>query len=72
MPHSPYFGPGFLATLHLAAAMPEAPLIERFYMNLEASPYGDVIDAQDGVFHLPEGPGLGREPDLDVIKAYSA
>jgi L-alanine-DL-glutamate epimerase-like enolase superfamily enzyme len=72
MPHSPYFGPGFLATLQLAAAMPEAPLIERFYMELEASPYGDAIDVHDGMFRLPEGPGLGREPDLEVIKAFSA
>lgn len=71
MPHSPYFGPGFLATLHLAAAMPDTPLIERFYMELEASPYGDVINVQDGVFPLPPGPGLGCEPDLDVIKEFS-
>ena len=72
MPHSPYFGAGFLATLHVAAAMPDAPLIERFYMEIDASPYGDVIDVHDGVFHLPDGPGLGREPDLDVIREFSA
>jgi D-galactarolactone cycloisomerase len=72
MPHSPYFGPGFLATLHVAAAMPDAPLLERFYMDLAASPYGDAIDVHDGTFRLPEGPGLGREPDLDVIKELSA
>ena len=72
MPHSPYFGPGFLATLQVAAAMPDAPLIERFYMDLAASPYGDAIDVHNGVFRLPEGPGLGREPDLDVIKEFSA
>jgi D-galactarolactone cycloisomerase len=72
MPHSPYFGPGFLATLHVAAAMPDTPLIERFYMDLAASPYGDVIDVHDGAFRLPEGPGLGREPDLDVLKEFSA
>lgn len=72
MPHSPYFGPGFLATLQLAAAMPDEPLIERFYMDLEASPYGDTINPQDGIFHLPQGPGLGCEPDLDVIKEFAA
>ncbi|HUK08598.1 MAG TPA: mandelate racemase/muconate lactonizing enzyme family protein [Stellaceae bacterium] len=70
MPHSPYFGPGFLATLHLTAAQPIAGLVERFYLKLEASLYGDLIDPVRGKFHLPDGLGLGREPDAAVIKAY--
>jgi len=70
MPHSPYFGPGFLATLHLTAALPIAGLVERFYLKLEASLYGDLIDPVRGKFRLPDGPGLGREPDAAVIKAY--
>jgi D-galactarolactone cycloisomerase len=70
MPHSPYFGPGFLATLHLAAAEAKPSLIERFYLKLEASLYGEAIDPVHGKFHLPTGPGLGREPDPDVIKEY--
>ncbi len=70
MPHSPYFGPGFLATLHLAAAHPTPSLIERFYLKLEASLYGDAIDPVRGKFRLPLGPGLGREPDPDVIREY--
>ena len=70
MPHSPYFGPGFLATLHLAAAQPVAGLVERFYLKLEASLYGDLIDPVRGKFRLPDGAGLGREPDPEVIKAY--
>ena len=70
MPHSPYFGPGFLATLHLAAASATPSLIERFYLKMEASLYGDAIDPVRGKFHLPMGLGLGREPDPDVIKDY--
>jgi L-alanine-DL-glutamate epimerase-like enolase superfamily enzyme len=70
MPHSPYFGPGFLATLHLAAAQAIPNLVERFYLKLEAKLYGDLIDPVRGKFRLPAGPGLGREPDPDVIKAY--
>lgn len=70
MPHSPYFGPGFLATLHLAAAQPSPTLIERFFLTLEASLYGDLIDPVRGKFRLPEGPGLGREPDPAVIESY--
>lgn len=70
MAHSPYFGPGFLATLHLAASSPNPGWTERFYLEVEASLYGDLIDPVDGVYRLPEGPGLGREPDPDVIKDY--
>ena len=72
MPHSPYFGPGFLATLHLLASMPQTGLCERFYLSLEASLYGDLIDPKAGAYRVPEDPGLGREPDPDVIKDYAA
>jgi len=70
MPHSPYFGPGFLATLQLAAASATPSLIERFYLKLEASLYGDAIDPVRGKFAVRLGPGLGREPDPEVIKDY--
>ena len=70
MPHSPYFGPGFLASLHLGAALPHAGLVERFYLTLDASLYGDLIDPVEGAFRVPDGPGLGPEPDPDVIQTY--
>ena len=71
MPHSPYFGPGFLATVQFAAAQPVEGFLERFYCTLEASLYGDLIDTVDGAFMVPDGPGLGREPDQDVMRDYS-
>ena len=70
MPHSPYFGPGFLATLHLLAAQPRPGLAERFHLDLEASLYGDAVDPVSGMCRVPDGPGLGREPDPDVIRDY--
>jgi L-alanine-DL-glutamate epimerase-like enolase superfamily enzyme len=70
VPHSPYFGPGFLATLHLAAAMPKPTLIERFFCTPEASLAGDYINATDGAFRVPDGPGLGCDPDPDVLREY--
>jgi L-alanine-DL-glutamate epimerase-like enolase superfamily enzyme len=73
MPHSPYFGPGFLATLHLTAARGQpGALVERYHMDLEASLYGPLIDPVDGAFAVPQGPGLGPDPDPDVIKTYAA
>jgi len=67
-PHSPYFGPGFLATMHLVAGT-NTP-VERFFGNLEASLYGDLVDTRNGQLRLPEVPGVGPEPDPDVIARY--
>lgn len=73
MPHSPYFGPGFLATLQLAAARGQSgAMIERYHMDVEASLYGKLIDPVDGAFAVPQGPGLGCDPDPDVIRTYGA
>jgi L-alanine-DL-glutamate epimerase-like enolase superfamily enzyme len=70
MAHSPYFGPGFLATLQLAAALPKPGLIERFHANLAANLMGPWVDPKDGYFHIPDGPGLGADPDPDVIARF--
>ncbi|MFO1351347.1 MAG: mandelate racemase/muconate lactonizing enzyme family protein [Gammaproteobacteria bacterium] len=70
VPHAPYFGPGFLATLHVLSATPNPGLVERLYVKVEASLYGDLIHPTEGTFRAPDGPGLGRDPDPDVIASY--
>lgn len=70
MPHSPYFGPGLIATLHvIAACLPDA-MCERFYCELEATPLGEAIAARDGHMHVPQAPGLGVDVDESVIARY--
>jgi len=71
-PHSAYFGPGLLATLHVCAAFRQIALIERYYCDLAANPVGDAIAVRDGEFAVPQGPGLGFEPDASVIERYQA
>ncbi len=71
VPHCAYFGPGFLASLHLAAALAPAGPFERLIVNLEASPYHDLFDVKDGRVAVPDGPGLGRDPDLDILRRYA-
>jgi L-alanine-DL-glutamate epimerase-like enolase superfamily enzyme len=66
-PHSAYFGPGLIATAHLAAALSRAPMIERLYCDLTESPFGDWYEPKDGTLALPHGPGLGVEPDLKLL-----
>jgi L-alanine-DL-glutamate epimerase-like enolase superfamily enzyme len=70
-PHSPYFGPGFLATLHLMSLRDDAAFVEVFYMNRAACLWGGRIDADaNGTVALPEGTGLGYEPDREVMERY--
>jgi D-galactarolactone cycloisomerase len=71
VPHCAYFGPGFLASLHLAAAMAPAAPFERLFVNLEASPYHDLVEAKGGRVTVPDAPGLGRDPDLDILGRYA-
>lgn len=70
VPHNAYFGPGFLASLNVNAALaPDVPF-ERLFLDLEASPYHDLVDARNGQVTVPQDPGLGREPDMDVLRRY--
>ena len=70
MPHSPYFGPGLIATLHVIAACLPDSMCERFYCELEATPLGAAIDARDGHMQVPQRPGLGIDVDETVIERY--
>ena len=69
-PHSFYYGPGFLATLHLVASCSHNPLVEYPFYRLEAYPYGDNSLTENGQVEVPTAPGLGFDPDPDFLKAY--
>lgn len=70
-PHSPYFGPGFIATLHIAAALVERPLIEVLWLEMEGNPFGSWVTTTNGKVRVPQGPGLGCDPDPDLVARYS-
>jgi L-alanine-DL-glutamate epimerase-like enolase superfamily enzyme len=63
VPHSAYFGPGLLASIHCIAAMPRESLVERFYCDFADNPLGEAIDPRQGRIAVPQGPGLGVDPD---------
>ena len=69
-PHSPYFGPGALATLHLLAALADEARFEYFYLWPEATLYGDLLGPKRGELAVPPGPGLGADPDPNVLRRY--
>lgn len=71
IPHCAYFGPGFLASLHLHTRLAPGTPFERLFMTLEASPYHDAIMAKGGHVTVPQGPGLGLDPDPEILTRYA-
>src|SRR2546430_4256942 len=67
-PHSPYFGPGALATAHLIAAKVPEARFEQFYLWPEATLYPGRFGKS--VIELPQTPRLGVDPDADVMRRY--
>jgi len=66
-PHSPYFGPALLATIQLLAAIaPDMP-VEAYFFDLDPGPFGQAVVPQGSRFAVPQGPGLGCDPDLEVL-----
>ncbi|RAH99175.1 mandelate racemase/muconate lactonizing enzyme family protein [Acuticoccus sediminis] len=67
-PHSPYFGPGLLATLQVAATTPLVSSIECFGVRLGDTVFGPVgLPGADGRIEVPTAPGLGADPDPGAI-----
>jgi L-alanine-DL-glutamate epimerase-like enolase superfamily enzyme len=62
-PHSPYVGPGLLATVHVLAALQEEIELEYCYCTIDVNPLGDAVLARNARVAVPKGPGLGRDPD---------
>jgi L-alanine-DL-glutamate epimerase-like enolase superfamily enzyme len=72
-PHSPYFGPGLLATLQLLSLRDDGSFVEMFYMKREACLWRNRVNVDaSGNVAVPDGPGLGYEPDRDVMARYKA
>jgi L-alanine-DL-glutamate epimerase-like enolase superfamily enzyme len=68
VPHSPYFGPGYLATLHILAAKQKEVALERFFCDLGHMPYGANVPIENGWVQIPDLPGLGPDPDEELMR----
>jgi L-alanine-DL-glutamate epimerase-like enolase superfamily enzyme len=67
--HSPYFGPGLLATLHLTHALlePGTP-IEYSFVDLGDTPLRGATTVEGGTIAVPGQPGLGADPDPATLE----
>ena len=68
VPHSAYFGPGLLASIHVCAAAGRGAWVERFYCDFEENPLGEAINPKGGRIAVPQGPGLGVDPDPVLLE----
>ena len=69
VPHSAYFGPGLLASIHCIAAMAGESLVERYDADFAENPLHDAIHPdKNGCIAVPQGPGLGVDPDPKMIE----
>jgi hypothetical protein len=65
-----YWGPGYLATAHLIAAMPTPALLETAFIQCEEPPH-PLFDQQRSTLRLPDDfPGLGFRADADTLAPY--
>ena len=68
VPHSPYFGPGLLASIHVCAVSARLIPIERYYCDFAETPFGEQIIPKNGDFAVPQTPGLGKDPDMAIVE----
>jgi D-galactarolactone cycloisomerase len=72
VPHCAYFGPGYLASLHLVALLAPNTPFERLYVEFEARPFGAWLSARSGTVAVPNAPGLGCDPDMALLERYAS
>jgi len=70
VPHAFFFGPGFLATLHALAAKERAAPLERLFADVAFTAYAKTVPVANGAVDVPERPGLGADPESELIERY--
>ena len=78
-PHHGGGGLGFVAHLHLCAAIPNCPFVEVFHEppGLDSDRFQwyltepIALDPADGCMAMPQGPGLGVEIDEEKLQRYA-
>ncbi len=71
MPHSPYFGPGYWATVQIMAARPECELFEFLFIEAEHHLDSRIPLPVGGQVSVPKGLGLCFEPEREMLERYA-
>jgi L-alanine-DL-glutamate epimerase-like enolase superfamily enzyme len=71
-PNAFYIGPAYLAALHCVAAKQKESPLERMFADFAATPFSKTVPVIDGAIEVPQGPGLGSDPEDDLIAQFKA
>ncbi|MGE5219245.1 MAG: mandelate racemase/muconate lactonizing enzyme family protein [Chloroflexota bacterium] len=72
VPNAFYIGPAFLAVLHCMAAKEKDSPLERMFADFGATPFARTVPVVNGGVEVPQGPGLGADPEDDLIARFRA
>jgi L-alanine-DL-glutamate epimerase-like enolase superfamily enzyme len=72
VPNVFYIGPGYLAALHCLAVTQRAVPLERMFCQLGGTPYARTVPVENGAVELPDRPGLGADPEDELIAQFRA
>ena len=67
-PHTPYMGPGLMATAHILASLDQEVLLEYTFCDMPQNPLGEAVLTQDGYLKVPTAPGLGIEINERLVQ----
>jgi L-alanine-DL-glutamate epimerase-like enolase superfamily enzyme len=70
VPNAFYIGPAFLAVLHCMAAKEKDTPLERMFADFGATPFARAVPILDGGVEVPQGPGLGADPEDELIAQF--
>lgn len=70
VPNAFYIGPGYLAALHCMASKEKDAPLERMFADLGATPFSKTVPVIRGSIEVPRRPGLGADPEDDLITQF--
>jgi L-alanine-DL-glutamate epimerase-like enolase superfamily enzyme len=70
VPNAFYIGPAFLAVLHCIAVKERDSPLERMFAKFAATPFAKTVPVTNGGVKVPRGPGLGADPEDDLIAQF--
>lgn len=70
VPNAFYLGPAFLAVLHCMAAKEKESPLERMFADFGATPFAKTVPVVNGGIEVPQGSGLGADPEDELISQY--
>jgi L-alanine-DL-glutamate epimerase-like enolase superfamily enzyme len=70
VPHAFFFGPGYLATLHCIAAKERDAPLERLFADVAFVTFAKSVPDMNGGVDVPDRPGLGADPEEDLMAKF--